>query len=53
MLQLEQDVLEELEGDVLGLGQALALDRPLLVGGKLSRRSHGVIGLGRDTHGVQ
>ena len=30
VLELEQDVLEELEGDVLGLGKALALDRRFL-----------------------
>ena len=29
VLQLEQDVLQELKGDALGLGEALALDRAL------------------------
>ena len=46
VLELEQDVLEELQGDVLGLGQALALDRALVGGGQLGGGPHGVVGLG-------
>ena len=45
VLELEQDVLEELQGDVLGLGQALALDRALPGGGQLRGGPHRVVGL--------
>ena len=46
VLELEQDVLEELQGDVLGVGEALALDRALLGGGQLGGCPHRVVGLG-------
>ena len=46
VLELEQDVLEELQRDVLGVGEALALDRALAGGGQLGGRTDGVIGLG-------
>ena len=45
VLELEQDVLEELQGDVLGFGEALALDRALLGGGQLGGCPHCVVGL--------
>ena len=45
VLELEQDVLEELQRDVLGLGEPLALDRALVGGGQLGRGPHGVVGL--------
>ena len=48
--QLEQDVLEELERDVLGLRDALALRRPLPRGGKLERSAQRVVDLRRDPH---
>ena len=52
VLELEQDVLEELQGDVLGLGEALALDRPLLAGGgQLGSGPHRVVGLRGNAHG--
>jgi hypothetical protein len=51
VLQLEQDVLEELERDVLRLGETLALDRAFIGGGELGRRADGVVGLGGDAHG--
>ena len=51
VLELEQDVLEELQGDVLGLGQALALDRALLAGGgQLGSGPHRVVGLRGNSH---
>ena len=52
VLQLEQDVLEELQGDVLGLGQALALDGRFLGlgGGKLGSGPHRVVGLRGNSH---
>ena len=50
VLELEQDVLEELERDVLGLGELLALDRAFAGGGQLGRRAHGVVGLRGDAH---
>ena len=47
VLQLQQDVLEELEGDVLGGREALSLDGfPFAGGGKLDGGADGVIGLG-------
>ena len=46
VLELEQDVLEELQGDVLGVGEALALDRALAGGGQLGGGPDGVVGLG-------
>ena len=52
VLELEQDVLEELQRDVLGLGQALALDRALLGGGQLGGRPHRVVGLRGNAHGA-
>ena len=52
VLELEQDVLEELEGDVLGLGEALALDGPLAGGGKLGGGPHRVVGLRGNSHRV-
>ena len=50
VLELEQDVLEELQRDVLGLGEALALDGTLVGGGKLGRRPHRVVGLRGNAH---
>ena len=50
VLQLEQDVLEELERDVLRLGELLALDGLVAGGGHLDRGAHGVIGFGGDPH---
>jgi hypothetical protein len=52
VLELEQDVLEELQRNVLGLGEPLALDRPFAGGSQLGRRSHGVVGLRGDAHGA-
>ena len=52
VLELEQDVLEELQRDVLRLGEPLALDRALAGGGQLGRRPHGVVGLRGDAHGA-
>ena len=47
VLELEQDVLEELERDLLRLGESLTLDRLALGRSReLERRSHRVIGLG-------
>ena len=46
VLQLQQDVLEELQGNVLGRGQALSLDRALVRGGELDGSPHRVVGLG-------
>jgi len=47
VLQLEQDVLEELQGDPLGVGESLALDRiAVVVGGELQGCSYRVVGLG-------
>ena len=47
VLELEQDVLEELQRDLLRLGELLALDRLAVGGGgELERRPHGVVGLG-------
>ena len=51
VLELEQDVLEELQRDVLGLGQALALDRASSAGGgKLGSGPHRVVGLRGNSH---
>ena len=50
VLHLEQDVLEELQRDVLRLGQALALDGLLAGRGKLGGGAHGVVGLCGNTH---
>ena len=44
VLELEQDVLEELERDVLGLGELLALDRLVAGRGQLDGGAHGVVG---------
>ena len=53
VLELEQDVLEELQRDVLRLGEPLALDGALLAGGgQLGRRPHGVVGLGGNPHAI-
>ena len=46
VLELEQDVLEELQGNVLGFGQVSALDRALLGSGQLGGCPHRVVGLG-------
>jgi hypothetical protein len=43
-LQLEQDVLQELQRDVLGLGQPLALDRVLSGAGEPHRGPDRVVG---------
>jgi hypothetical protein len=43
--QVGQDVLEELERDLLGLGDPLALDRPGLGRGQLDGRPDGVVRL--------
>jgi len=53
VLELQQDVLEELERDVLCLGQLLALDG-LLVGRsrQLERGPDRVVGFGGDSHFV-
>ena len=50
VLELEQDVLEELQRDVLGLGELLALDRPFAGRGQLGGGAHGVVGFGGDAH---
>ena len=50
VLQLEQDVLEELQRNVLRLGQPLALDGLVAGGGQLGRGAHGVVGLRGNTH---
>ena len=50
VLQLEQDVLEELERDVLRLGELLALDGLVARGGHLDRGAHGVVGFCGDPH---
>src|SRR5918994_609071 len=50
VLQLQQDVLQELEGDVLGLGDLLALDRVLAGRGELGGGTDGVVRLGRNPH---
>ena len=50
-LQLEQDVEQELPGDVLGGRQRLRLHRPgVLERGELDDGPDGVVGLGRDPH---
>jgi hypothetical protein len=51
MVQLQEDVLEELERDVLGLRDPLALDRALTRGGELQHSAEGVVGLGGNAHG--
>ena len=48
--QLEQDVLEELERDVLRLGDPLALGRPLARSRELERRAQRVVHLCGDPH---
>ncbi len=51
VLHLEQDVLEELQGDLLRLGEVGALDGILpFCGRQLESRSYCVIGLGADPH---
>ena len=51
VLHLQQDVLQELQGDSLGLREVAALDRlAILCGRQLERCSYGVIGLGADPH---
>src|SRR5947199_6622857 len=51
-LEVVEDAEEELEGDVLGLGDLLGLDRlPLGLRGQLGHGPHGVVDLGRDPHG--
>ena len=54
--QLEQDVLEEVERDLLGRGEPLALERARSIGielscGELGGGAQGVVHLGRDPHG--
>jgi hypothetical protein len=48
--ELEEDVLEEFQRDVLGLGDPLALRGPLAGGGQLERRPQGVVNLRGDAH---
>ena len=48
--QLEQDVLQELEGDVLRLRDPLALRRPLAGGRELERSPQGIVHLRGDPH---
>jgi hypothetical protein len=43
--QVGEDVLEELERDLLGLGDPVALDRPGPGRGQLDRRPDGVVRL--------
>src|SRR6266540_6213501 len=53
MLQLEQYVLQELERNVLGFGELLALHGVAVgCGGELERRPHRIVGLCRDPHFV-
>ena len=53
VLELEQDVLEELQRDLLGLGELLALDGLLVGGGgELQRGPDRVVGFGGDPHFV-
>jgi len=51
VLELEQDVLEELQRDLLGLGEPLALDG-LLVGrgGQLERGPYRIVGLSGNSN---
>jgi hypothetical protein len=49
--QVDQDVLEELQRDVLGLCEPLALDGPVTRLGELEQRAHRVVALSRDLHG--
>jgi hypothetical protein len=53
VLELAEDVLEELERDVLGFGDRLALDGLSPGGGELDRGPDGVVDLGRDPHGFR
>ena len=46
VLELQEDVLEELQRDVLGLGEFLALDRIVVGGGELGSRPHRIVSLG-------
>src|SRR6476659_7563249 len=50
VLELEQDVLEELEGNALRLGHRLALDRLVPRGRHLDGGADGVVGFRRDPH---
>ena len=51
VLEVEQDVLEELERDLLRLGDPVALDRPVARRRReLGARAHGVVDLRRDPH---
>ena len=53
VLELEQDVLQELQRDVLGFGELLALDRLLVGRGRqLERGAHRVVGFCGDPHFV-
>jgi len=50
VLEVEQDVLEELERDLLGRGEVVALDRPAAgCRGELGARADGVVDLGGDS----
>jgi hypothetical protein len=51
-LQLEEDRLEERGGDVLRLGDAVALDDRRRGDGKLEHGAKRVVLLGRDPHGA-
>ena len=51
VLELAEDVLQELQRDVLGLRDRLALDRPLAARGELDRRPHRVVRFRRNPHG--
>src|SRR6476646_7002943 len=51
VLQLAEDVLDELQRQLLGAGDELALDRALsLVGRQHEHRAHRVVGLGGQLH---
>ena len=50
LAEVHEDVLEELDRDALGRGDALRLDRGVVGGGELERRPHRVVGLGGDAH---
>ena len=52
VLELAEDVLEELERYVLGLGEPLSLDRAVAGGGQLDGRPDCVIRFRRDAHAL-
>jgi hypothetical protein len=58
VLEITEDVLEEVQRDGLGLGDAIALDDVAGRGGvgvrrgELDRGAHRVVNLGRDAHRV-